>query len=479
MRRISAHDLGRAVVGLLLLAGLMQCTAPPPTLEIIRDRGEVRVGTLNLPTTYYLGAEGPEGLEYELASGFAKLLGVNLVMTVYSDEAALREALRTGAADIAAAQLTYRGEWEEFASASIPYDQVGQLVVYRGGTKRPRTAEDLPGKRIVVAEGSPQAVRLTSFASTTGKPLAWTSLPIDATGGPLDELVRRRADVTIVDAPAFAFDRLAYPEVRAAFELADKRPVHWIVRSKSLALRAQIDAYLASVKETGQLAAMIARRAQPVRRMHFETARTFRRHIETRLPRYQPFFEEAAADTGVDWRLLAAMGYQESLWDEAAVSPNGARGIMMLMGPTAESVGVSDPHDARDNIHGGARYFLEVLGKIPGRIREPDRTWMALAAYNVGYGHLEDARVLTQMRGGNPDRWKDVRTNLPLLAQEGWYVQVKRGYARGWEPVQFVERVQQFLTVLEWRTQPPIEMVYQTESEDAAPLVVSADRSPT
>lgn len=479
MQRSRAHYLGRAVVGLLLIAGLIQCTAPPPTLEIIRERGEVRVGTLNLPTTYYLGAGGPEGLEYELASGFAKLLGVNLVMTVYTDEAALREALRTGAADVAAAQLSYRGEWQEFAAPSIAYEEVGQLVVYRGGTKRPGKLEHLADRRIVVMEGSAQAERLAALATQTGKALAWKTLPTEANEGPLDALVRKHADITIVDAPAFAFDRLAYPEVRAAFELDEKRPVYWLVRKPSLALRAEIDAYLGSVTQTGQLAAMIARRAQPVRRMHFETARTFRRHIETRLPQYQPMFEEAAMSTGVDWRLLAAMGYQESQWDEAAVSPNGARGIMMLMGPTAESVGVSDPHDARDNIHGGARYFVEVYEKIPERIPEPDRTSMALAAYNVGYGHLEDARVLTQMRGGNPDRWKDVRSNLPLLAQEGWYTQVKRGYARGWEPVQFVERVQQFLTVLEWRTQPPIEMVYQTESEDTAPLVVNADRSPT
>lgn len=148
---------------------------------------------------------------------------------------------------------------------------------------------------------------------------------------------------------------------------------------------------------------------------------------------------------------------------------------MMLMPETAGSVGVQDTFDPRDNIRGGARYFVEVRDKIPARIPDPDRTSMALAAYNVGYGHLEDARVLTQMRGGNPDRWLDVRQNLPLLAQEGWYLQVKRGYARGWEPVQFEKRVRQYYSVLEWQTLPSIETVLQADGDLLPPTAAATE----
>jgi membrane-bound lytic murein transglycosylase F len=114
-------------------------------------------------------------------------------------------------------------------------------------------------------------------------------------------------------------------------------------------------------------------------------------------------------------------------------------------------LGVSDRADARQSILAGAKYFVEVRDKIPTRIPEPDRTWMTLAAYNVGFGHLEDARVVTQIRGKNPDSWKDVQESLPLLAQEKWFARVKRGYARGWEPAQFVDRIQRFLKLLEWQ----------------------------
>ena len=176
-------------------------------------------------------------------------------------------------------------------------------------------------------------------------------------------------------------------------------------------------------------------------------------HLGSRLPRYRAWFKEAAGRINHDWRLLAAIGYQESHWNPDAVSPTGVRGIMMLTEDTAHAMGIADRADARQSILGGARYFTSVRDAIPARIAEPDRTWLALAAYNVGYAHLEDARVLAQMRGHNPDSWEDVRAQLPLLAQEKWYLRVKRGYARGWEPVRFVDNVRAYLDVLEWVAQ--------------------------
>ena len=162
-------------------------------------------------------------------------------------------------------------------------------------------------------------------------------------------------------------------------------------------------------------------------------------------------FEQAALKNEVDWRLLAAIGYQESKWDPQAASGDGASGVMMLTADTAVAMGVTDRNNPQQSIFAGARYLAEVREKVPARIVEPDRTWLTLAAYNVGFGHLEDARILAQSAGKNPDSWEDVKQFLPLLAQEQWYSRVKRGYARGWEPVQFVERVQRYLRLLEWQ----------------------------
>jgi membrane-bound lytic murein transglycosylase F len=178
-------------------------------------------------------------------------------------------------------------------------------------------------------------------------------------------------------------------------------------------------------------------------------AADFHSHIQTRLPHLRAPFETAARETGFSWRTLAALGYQESRWRPAAVSPRGAQGVMMLMPLTAKKMGVNNVWSPDENILGGARYLAYMKERIPQRIRDPDRTWMAMAAYNIGIGHLEDARIITQMRKKNPDRWPDVRANLPRLSDPHWHSRVKRGYANGQETVQFVERVSQFAAILE------------------------------
>jgi membrane-bound lytic murein transglycosylase F len=178
-------------------------------------------------------------------------------------------------------------------------------------------------------------------------------------------------------------------------------------------------------------------------------AADFHTHIETRLPQLRSTFETAGRETGLNWRMLAALAYQESRWRPAAVSPRGARGVMMLMPITATKMGVKDVFSPDENIMAGARYLLYIKGRIPERIKDPDRTWLAMAAYNMGIGHLEDARIITQMRKKNPDRWADVRANLPRLADPRWHSRVKRGYANGSETAQFVERVSQFGAILE------------------------------
>jgi membrane-bound lytic murein transglycosylase F len=207
-------------------------------------------------------------------------------------------------------------------------------------------------------------------------------------------------------------------------------------------------------------AAKPAQRARLPRRL----AADFHSHIDTRLPHLRAPFEAAARDTGLSWRVLAALGYQESRWRPAAVSPRGAQGVMMLMPQTAKKMGVSNVFSPDENILAGARYLAYMKERIPPRIRDPDRTWMAMAAYNIGIGHLEDARIITQMRKKNPDRWSDVRANLTRLSDPHWHSRVKRGYANGSETVQFVERVTQFAAILESRV--PDSTVAQTEKEN-------------
>jgi membrane-bound lytic murein transglycosylase F len=444
----------RAGIAVLLSLWLTHCGREPSALERIRERGELRVVSLGSPGTEYVGAQGPQALEYELATQFATRLGVRLVMHPVATEAALVEELRSHRADVAAANLAFDARWSAEALPAHPYDQVSQVVVYQRGHFAPHALGELVGHPLVVSAGSAQSAILSRLKASANSALAWTEL----TGAdPLAEVAAGRADFAVLDAPEFALARVRYPTLAIGFELGERRPAQWLVGHTALDLKNAVNAFFADLDSTNDLREILARHEGESPRFRLRAGRELVDHMVERLPRLQELFETASASTGVDWRLLAAIGYQESQWNPLATSPNGAEGIMMLMPDTADELGVEDRDDPRENIMAGARYFVQVHAMIPERIREPDRTWLALAAYNVGFGHLEDARIITQMRGGNPDRWADVREHLPLLADETFYPLAKRGYARGWEPVQFVERIQGFLHVLEGHTLPPVE----------------------
>src|SRR5690606_21592681 len=157
----------------------------------------------------------------------------------------------------------------------------------------------------------------------------------------------------------------------------------------------------------GLLAQLIERYYGAASRSNFINLTVYRLRIQNRLPLYQKLLEESAAPHGLDWRLLAALAYQEPYWDPGLVSPTGERGFMMLTRDTAGQLGITNREDVAESIEGGARYLRQMLDRIPERIPWPDRLWFALAAYNVGLYHLEDARILTKRLGGDPDKWTD------------------------------------------------------------------------
>lgn len=446
---------GHAAYPILLLAPLLAalacgCTPRPASLEEIRARGELRVVTLNSPTSYYYGAHGPEGLELELARDFAEQLGVALVMYPVADVAAIRAELAAGKADIAAAGLTIDTSWKRYGDASKTYGMVPQLVVYRRGTTRPRGTLQLESAKLAVRAGSAQERILENMKRTVAPNLEWL-VTAPRAADPVEDVSTGQADYAVVDAREFSFSRHLYPNVTVGFELPEQRRTQWVVKRDAPDLLDAVNGFITSLTRSGKLTKLAKQSSGDARRFEYLESRNFQDHVRARLRLYRPWFEQAAAQHDVDWRLLAAIGYQESKWNPLAASGDGAAGVMMLTAETATAMGVTDRNSPRESIFAGARYLEEVRDKVPARIAEPDRTWLTLAAYNVGFGHVEDARILAQSDGKNPDSWADVREYLPLLAQERWFSRVKRGYARGWEPVQFVDRVQRYLRLLEWQ----------------------------
>ncbi len=434
----------------ILAAGVAAGCSDSSAVARIRERGVLAVASLNGPTTYYQGAHGAQGAEFELAQAFAQELGVQLRLYSVADEAALRAELDRGRADIIAAGVSPNVAWNRVGRATESYRDIPQLVVAKRGRSKLENISALKDKTVVVRADSAQAQVLEALRDNGAPWLKWRELKHEEHEPPA-LVADGEADFAIVDESEFPYLQHVHPGVAVVLTLPDPRQAHWMVERRAVDLATRIDAFFATRKNDGSLAKLLRSAMPESPDFEFVTAQRLQADIEHQLPALRPHFESAAMTTGLDWRLLAALAYVESKWIGDAASGDGARGIMMLTADTATSLGVTDRGDPAQSILGGARYFVEVRDKIPQRIPEPDRTWFALAAYNVGYGHLEDARVLAQSRGGSPDRWTDVRAALPLLTQEEFYLNAKHGYARGWEPAKMVDQVQDFLKLLEWQ----------------------------
>jgi membrane-bound lytic murein transglycosylase F len=438
-----------AIIATLLLG---TCSRQVSTLEQILAAGELRVVTRNSPSMYYLGANGPQGPEYELAARLAADLGVSLYIYTVSTVSEVLAEVAAGRAHVAAAGLTQGQPLPPNVGFGPHYQQVREHLVFRMGSPRPRTMAEASAGHIEVAANSAHAATLQQIRLQDPHlaGLVWVENPGTETEELFNRLTDRTIDYTIADSNEFAVSRAYHPEIRAAFDLSRGKSLAWAVNTEDDSLPNRLTAFFAALSADGHLTTILDRYYGNIRRFEYVEARDFIQHIETRLPAYRQWFKEAAAGVGIDWRLLTAIGYQESQWIPDATSPTGVRGLMMLTADTARSLGVVDRLDPRESIFGGAQYFVLMRKQIPARIREPDRTWFALAAYNVGFGHLEDARILTQMHGKNADSWDDVRNYLPLLTQEKWYSRVKHGYARGWEPTRFVENIRSYYDMLQW-----------------------------
>lgn len=439
----------RAACFVLLSTFLCTCSAPPSLLDQIVARGELRFVTRNAPTTFFLGPQSPQGIEYELARGFAEHLGVDFRIELVDRFDEVLPAIVGGGADIAAAGIVANSQRRNVVEFGPSYERTEAQLIYRRGAPRPTSIADLLGHRIEVLAGSAH-VRKLEIARRDYPSLTWTERADVTT----DELIRRvssgEIDYTIVSSNAFAIMRNYHPEARAAFSLGPSQPVAWALPKGERQLREAVASYFAKIEATGKLQRILDRYYVAAEDFDYVGARAFVRHMEARLPLYREAFEKAARETGFDWRLLAAIAYQESHWHADAISPTGVRGIMMLTESAAAAVDVANRVDATESILGGARYLSHMLDKIPARIAERDRLWMALAAYNIGYGHLEDARVITEMDGGDPDLWRDVRAHLPMLTDEAWHSRVRHGFARGDVSVLYVDNIRRYDALLQW-----------------------------
>jgi membrane-bound lytic murein transglycosylase F len=424
------------------------CDESPRPIAGVADSGELVVLTVNGPATYFEDAQGlPSGLEYDLATQFAKELKLKPVFVLTDNPAKIDRLLRQGQAHLAAAALARHFDFPGGLAWGPSYHATQHQIVCRPMEPRAKKLEDLSGKRIGVIEES-VADYLLAEPPSIGVPIERLP-PGTSTADLLEQVAKEKIDCALVESTRYTLARRYFPTLEVAFNVGKPIDYAWLVSTvdKKRILEAA-GPFFDRLRKDGTLKRLIDRYYGHALRFSAVDSSALLEQIAAMLPKLKPHFLEAELASGVDWRLIAAIGYQESHWDAKATSPTGVRGLMMLTEETADRLQIKDRLDARDSILGGARYFALLKEQLPPRIAEPDRTWLALAAYNIGIGHLEDARVLAQRANLNPDKWQDVRQVIAKLAEPESFQSLKHGYARGGEALQLVDNIRNYYDIL-------------------------------
>jgi membrane-bound lytic murein transglycosylase F len=420
-----------------------------PVLSSPEDTGQLVVITRQSPSTYYLDADGqPAGFEYELAAEFARRNHLELKVDLADSVADLVSSIGQGKAHLAAGWLAVTPGRSGRLRFGPAYAGEREVVVCGPQIDQPKNFRDLAALRLEVVKGSSHVERLLELRQAYPQ-LRWVEMNEISTEDMLERTASGLTDCTVADASSFDRAWHFWPKLQIAMVLTERRDIAWAMpKEADMKLRQSLADFFRAIREDGWLERLRERYFGHLSRLDEADAQGILSRRIRLLPRFKKHFIHAEEETGLDWRLLAALAYQESQWDALATSPTGVRGIMMLTSDTADRMGVSNRLDPKESILAGARYLAMLRDQMPERIADPDRTWMALAAYNIGFGHLEDARRLAQKLDKNPDAWHDVKDVLPLLAKSAYARSLRLGFARGGEARILTENVRSYYDIL-------------------------------
>jgi membrane-bound lytic murein transglycosylase F len=424
--------------------------AEPRSLEAIKESGKLVVLTRNAPTTWYINRNGDDvGPEYDKVEAFADSLGVDVEIRDKPTVSAILKGLRAGEGDLAAAGLTVTEQRKADFQFGPAYQDVTQQVVCRRDHVQPESIEDLVGLDLHVIADSSYSQRLAELKANGHPDLEWSERESMTTESLLRAVWQREIDCTVADSTIVDINRRYFPELLTPFNLSRVQSLAWAMPEGSDALAQRATAWLEDFRESGELKNLQERYYGFFEIFDYVDTRVYIRRIDERFPDFRKSFQAAAEKYDLPPLLLAAQGYQESHWNPNARSPTGVRGIMMLTQNTAREMGVTNRLDPQQSINGGAKYLAKMKKRFVDEVTEPDRTFMALAAYNVGRAHMHDAQVLARRMDLSPHEWSDIKQVLPLLADKRYYTTLKYGYARGREPVRYVQRIREYRHVLE------------------------------
>jgi len=445
-----------------MLAACQESKVPPA-----HDLKELVVLTRKGPTTYSVDETlGAVGFDHDLAQLFAQELGVKARFVVAASDTDIYQRLKKGEAHLAAAwQIPIK---DPAIRSGSPYLQSQNILVTHEASLPIADISGLAGKTVHVVAGSRQATALHEIQEK----VPTLMVAEETQRGELDllqEVATRHFEATLVNNAVFDLGANYYPELQGSLEIGPIRPISWLFPANSdRQLLERAESFIARATQDGTIERLRDRYFGHVERLEQADVVRFLEQIRTVLPQYRSMFQSAQASSGIDWRLLAALAYQESQWDPLATSPTGVRGMMMLTEETADHLGVGNRLDAQVSIRAGSQYLGDLRDTLPTGIKEPDRLWLALAAYNLGMGHLNGARVIAKGLKANPDSWYEMKKVLPLLIRPQYYNRLKSGKARGGEAVIMVENIRIYADILNRYELPhrPLKQVASLDRND-------------
>lgn len=415
---------------------------------------DLLVLTSSGPMTYLIDDSGkPGGLEHDLIEAFARELGVGVKYTVVPP-VEIEARMAAGEAHVATAWLNVPKDIDQ--KATPPILQSHDILVQHEASLPVSEQEELQGKTIHALTGSRQLANLRALQKTVPD-LQVVEVNEGDIFSLLESVGSQKIELAAMDSTLIDIATQFVPSLQTTLYLSENEPiVWWLGKKPNVELTARVSDFVEKAQRDGTLARIEERYFGHVRRLKPADISKFLGRTETMLPKLRKHFHTAQALSGLDWRLIAAVAYHESQWEPEATSPTGVRGIMMLTEETADHLGVSNRLDPRESIIAGARY-LNTLKDLQGdHVREPDRTWLALASYNIGPGHFNAARNLAKQLKADPAAWYEMKRILPLLAQPKFYERLKSGRARGGEAVILVENIRSYFDILV-RHEPPYQ----------------------
>ncbi|MBA3037462.1 MAG: membrane-bound lytic murein transglycosylase MltF [Desulfobacterium sp.] len=417
------------------------------SLDNILKRGEITVITLNNAHCYYFYKDQPMGFEYELAKAFAEYLGVKLVVKVVDIPENLIPVLKKYKDAFIAANITISPERKKEVAFSNSYMNICQRIIIRKNIARYiKTKKDLEGQYVYVRKGSPYEDQLKKLKEQ-GINIKIAPCENNNDEELIEKVAQKKIKITIAYSNIANLNRRYNPQVVIAGAISDFEPVSWAVERHSKTLLLRINDFFNMIKNNGKYASIRNRYYSGIDSFDNTDIIIFYVMMKTRFPIYSQIIKEASFTYGFDWRLVTAMAYQESRFDPFAQSYAGAYGFMQLTPETAISLGSTNIFDPEQSIYTGLKH-LKNLYNYYDTASELNRLLIALAAYNVGEGHISDAMKLAVNKKMDPKSWASISKVLPLLSEQRYYSKAKYGYCRGSETVDYINQIMHYYEIL-------------------------------